>query len=269
MAVIPTAFSYFSTQDFSQQKVLEVTKTDNQGLTFSWIPNLFAQIPGGHFFLALFFLALTLAAFSSLISMIELDTRILMDSGPSRREAVIIVGLCGFCLGLPSAISMGFFNNQDWVLSLGLMVSGFFFTFTVLKIGPKNFHLNIISDPEHKVKIGKWFDILVIILLPLQFLAMLGWWLWQSYSDDPQNWLKLFAPSTVGTVLFQWIIAISLFILLNKIIINKILARPDSFMARRLAPAATSTHEKSRIATINSRFFSKNLFFGRNYIIFA
>jgi len=37
----------------------------------------------------------------------------------------------------------------------------------------------------------------------------------------------MFAPSTVGTVLFQWIIAIVLFILLNKIIISKILARPD------------------------------------------
>jgi NSS family neurotransmitter:Na+ symporter len=227
VAVIPTVFSYFSTQDFSQQKVLEVMKTDNQGLTFIWIPNLFSKIPGGSFFLALFFLALTFAAFSSLISMIELDTRILMDSGLSRRKAVSIVGLCGFCFGLPSAISMGFFNNQDWVWSLGLMVSGFFFTFTVLKIGPRKFRLNIISDPEHKIKIGKWFDILVIILLPLQFLAMLGWWFWQSYSDDPQNWFKLFAPTTVGTVLFQWVIAIVLFILLNKIIINKILTKSD------------------------------------------
>jgi len=207
VAVIPTVFSYFSTQDFSHQKVLEVMKADNQGLTFIWIPNLFSKIPAGSFFLALFFLALSFAAFSSLISMLELDTRI-----------------CAFVLGFPSAISMGFFTNQDWVWSLGLMVSGFFFTIAVLKFGPKNFRLNIISTPDSKIRLKKWFDILVIFLLPLQFLAMLGWWFWKSYTGDPHNWFNIASPLSVGTVLFQWIIALGLFILLNKIITKKMLS---------------------------------------------
>jgi len=123
VAVIPTVFSFFSAQDFSQQKVLEVMKADNQGLTFIWIPNLFSKFPAGSFFLALFFLALSFAAFSSLISMLELDTRILMDAGLSRKKAVGVVGSAGFLLGLPSAVSMGFFNNQDWVWSFGLSLS--------------------------------------------------------------------------------------------------------------------------------------------------
>ena len=223
VAVIPTVFSYFSSQAFSQQKVLEVMKADNQGLTFIWIPKLFSNIPGGSFFLALFFLALSFAAFSSLISMIELDTRILMDAGLSRKKAIILISVCGFLLGLPSAISMGFFNNQDWVWGLGLMVSGSFFMIAVLKIGPKNFRKKFISTPENKIKLGKWFDIIVTIFLPLQFVAMLGWWFWQSYSEDPNNWFKIFSPSTVGTVLFQWVIALGLFILLNKIITKKML----------------------------------------------
>jgi len=223
VAVIPTVFSYFSTQDFSHQKVLEVMKADNQGLTFIWIPNLFSKIPAGSFFLALFFLALSFAAFSSLISMIELDTRILMDAGLSRKRAVTMIGVCGFLLGLPSAISMGFFSNQDWVWGLGLMVSGFFFTIAVIKFGPKNFRLNIISTPDTKIKLGKWFDILVTFLLPLQFLAMFGWWFWKSYSGDPQNWFNIFSPFSIGTVLFQCIIALGLFILLNKTITKKML----------------------------------------------
>lgn len=222
-AVIPTVFSYFATQNFSLQKVLEVMKADNQGLTFIWIPNLFSKVPAGSFFLALFFLALSFAAFSSLISMIELDTRILMDAGFKRRKAVIVVGAVGFALGLPSALSMSFFNNQDWVWGLGLMVSGFFFTLAVIKFGLKNFRQKVISASGSSVKLGRWFDIFPGFLLPIQFLAMLGWWFWQKYSQDPHNWLKIFSTSSVGTVLFQWFMAISLFIILNKSITKKIL----------------------------------------------
>lgn len=222
VAVIPTVFSFFSTQNLSHQKVLEVMKADNQGLTFIWIPNLFSKIPAGSFFLALFFLALSFAAFSSLISMIELDTRILMDAGLSRHKAVLIVGVAGFLLGLPSALSMGFFNNQDWVWSFGLMVSGFFFTLVFLKVGPKNFRQEIISTPESKVRLGRWFDFVISILLPLQFLAMLGWWLWRSYADDPHNWHKILSPLSLGTILFQWIVALGLFLFLNNVINKKL-----------------------------------------------
>ncbi|MFB0566877.1 MAG: sodium-dependent transporter [Candidatus Aminicenantaceae bacterium] len=229
VAVIPTVFSFFSAQNFSHQKVLDVMKTDNQGLTFIWIPQLFSKIPAGSFFLALFFLALSFAAFSSLISMLELDTRLLMDTGMSRKKSIGIVGVCGFLLGLPSALSMGFFNNQDWVWSLGLLVSGLFFTIAVIKFGAKGFRQKIISESQTNINLGRWFDILVTFFLPLQFLAMLGWWLWDSYSDDPHNWFKIFTPYSVGTVLFQLAIAIGVFISLNKIITKKIITNENDY----------------------------------------
>lgn len=227
VAVIPTVFSYFSTQNFSHQKVLEVMKTDNQGLTFIWIPNLFSEVPGGAFFLSLFFLALSFAAFSSLISMLELDTRIIMDAGFSRRKAVLFVGGMGFLLGLPSALSMGFFNNQDWVWGLGLMVSGFFFTLLVLKCGPRKFRQDVISTPGSPIKLGRWFDILPGILLPIQFVVMLGWWFWQSYNQDPHRWFNILSPSSIGTVLFQWLLALGFFIFFNKSIAKKLLRTSD------------------------------------------
>ncbi len=227
VAVIPTVFSYFSVQGFSTPKVLEVMKTDNQGLTFIWIPNLFSKIPAGTFFLALFFLALCFAAFSSLISQLELITRIFIDTGLARKKAVLVVGISCFILGLPSAISMGFFNNQDWVWGLGLMVSGFFFTLAVLKVGPKKFRQEIISTAEDRINLGKGFDILVRLFLPLQFMAMLGWWFWQAYSENPNNWFNIFSQSTVGTVLFQWAVAIAVFIFFNKAITKKILKNDE------------------------------------------
>ncbi|MFA9453721.1 MAG: sodium-dependent transporter, partial [Candidatus Aminicenantaceae bacterium] len=221
LAVIPTVFSFFYGQNLAQEKALDVLRQGNEGLTFKWIPNLFAQIPSGSFFLALFFLALCFAAFSSLIAQLELITRIFMDGKFSRKKAVLLVGATCFVLGLPSAISLGFFNNQDHVWGLGLMVSGSFFIFMVLKIGPKRFREEIITSPEHKIKLGKAFDILIKFFLPVQILAMLVWWFWDSYKGDPENWLNILSRSSVGTVLFQWGVAVTVFILLNRFITKR------------------------------------------------
>ena len=222
VTVIPTVFAYFAGQNMAQEKVLDIMAQGNEGLTFKWIPTLFSKVPSGNFFLALFFLALCFAAFSSLISQLELISRIFMDTGLARKKAVTIVGIACFILGLPSAVSMGFFNNQDWVWGLGLMVSGSFFIFLVLKVGPRKFREEIISSPGQKVRMGRAFDYLVLIFLPLQLVAMLVWWFWDSYKSDPENWLNIFAKGSVGTVLFQWGVAIAVFIIFNKLITKKL-----------------------------------------------
>lgn len=233
VTVIPTVFSFFYSQSLAQNRaldtnsVLEVMKQGNEGLTFKWIPQLFSHIPSGSFFLALFFLALCFAAFSSLISQLELINRIFMDAGMPRKRAVVFVGACCFALGLPSAFSIGFFNNQDWVWGLGLMVSGAFFIFLVLKVGPKKFREELVAEPGHKIRLGKAFDFLVKFLLPLQVIAMLAWLFWDSYKSNPENWLNVTGKYTVGTVLLQWGIALTVFILFNKVITKKILVNHD------------------------------------------
>jgi len=58
---------------------------------------------------------------------------------------------------------------------------------------------------------------------------MIFWWFWQSYSLDPENWLKINAESSLGTVLFQLTVAIVIFIILNKIIKKRIERTPDEF----------------------------------------
>ncbi len=222
IAVIPTVFAFFAGQNMAQEKVLDIMAQGNEGLTFKWIPTLFSKVPSGSFFLALFFLALCFAAFSSLISQLELISRIFMDTGLTRKKAVTIVGTACFVFGIPSAISMGFFNNQDHVWGLGLMVSGSFFIFMVLKVGPRKFRKEIITSTGHKIKMGKVFDYLVTIFLPLQLVAMLVWWFLDSYKTNPDNWLNILAKGSVGTVLFQWGVALAVFIVFNKLITKKL-----------------------------------------------
>ena len=82
-------------------RLLDVMKTSGPaatGLTFIWMPQLFAKMPAGNIFAILFFLGLSFAAFSSLISMIELTTRILVDFGVARRQAIVGVCTIGFTL---------------------------------------------------------------------------------------------------------------------------------------------------------------------------
>ena len=85
--------------------------------------------------MALFFLALVFAAWTSLVSMIELAARVLMDLGMTRGRAIAMVGTAGVLFGIPSALKLSIFRNQDWVWGVGLMVSGLFFAFAVLRYG--------------------------------------------------------------------------------------------------------------------------------------
>ena len=123
----------------------EALAAGNEGLTFIWLPQLFSEIPGSQFFLPLFFLALSCAAISSLIAMLELPTRMAMDLGLSRKKAVPTVAAISFVCGLPSAWSMDFFKNQDWVWGIGLLFSGAFIAFAAIRYGAARFREQLIN----------------------------------------------------------------------------------------------------------------------------
>jgi NSS family neurotransmitter:Na+ symporter len=129
LAIIPAVFAL----SLSVEDANSALQAGNQGLTFIYLPQLFNKMPGSWIMTPLFFISLFIAAISSLIAMLELAVKITMDYGIDRDKAVIGVGITTSIIGLPSAYSLGFFNNQDWVWGVGLLLSGFFFIFYVLK----------------------------------------------------------------------------------------------------------------------------------------
>ncbi|MGD9900005.1 MAG: sodium-dependent transporter [Calditrichaceae bacterium] len=212
LVVIPTVFAL----SVNSQAANDALSAGNQGLAFIVIPQLFAKMPGSELFTTIFFLALFFAAMSSLISMIELAVRVLMDFGFSRKKSVVLIAVLTSVIGMPSAISLSFFNNQDWVWGLGLMLSGFFFTVVVIKTGAKEFVEKWLAPKRKPAVYIKMFRILFYFVLPLEFIVMLSWWLYQSVLWYPESWwnpLEIFSP---GTSVFQWTIVILLGILLNK-----------------------------------------------------
>lgn len=196
----------------------------NEGLTFIWMPQLFARIPFGQGFMVLFFLALSFAAFTSLVAMIELASRVLRDAGVERRRAVQTVGVVGFVLGLPSALSLQVLHNQDWVWGVALMVSGLFFAIAVITTGVRRFREQQLNHADSDIRVGRWWDVVVGVVVPLEALVLLGWWLYQARGWDPAGWLDPLGAETVGTILLQWGV-----VLAGLILANRWLARRTTF----------------------------------------
>jgi neurotransmitter:Na+ symporter, NSS family len=200
----------------------EIVGADNEGITFIWVPQLFGTMPFGQFFLVIFFLALVFAAWSSLIAMIELASRVVMDLGLPRGQAIAVVGIAGLLMGVPSALNMAFFQNQDFVWGVGLMLSGFFFAIAVLRYGVSDWRNTFINTGDSDIHIGAWWD-WAIRLVVVQAVVLIGWWLWQVRGEGlAENWTP-FATFNIGTVLFQWAVVLIVFIAANRFLVNRTL----------------------------------------------
>jgi neurotransmitter:Na+ symporter, NSS family len=186
----------------------QIVGAGNEGLTFIWVPQLFALMPGGAFFMVIFFIALFFAAISSLIAMIELATRVLRDLGMPRSRAILLVGSVGLLMGIPSAINRSMFGNQDFVWGVGLMVSGLFFASAVLRYGVTRFRETFINTGHSDIHIGAWWD-WAIRLVVVQALVLIVWWFWQVRTEDAwgaYGWANM---------LVQWAIALIFFVAFN------------------------------------------------------
>ena len=103
------------------------------GLTFIWMPQLFARMVFGHPLAVLFFLGLSFAGFSSLIAMLELPVRIVVDAGVRRSHAILFIVVVSYLLGIPSARNLDLLSNQDFVWGVALMLSGAMVAYEILK----------------------------------------------------------------------------------------------------------------------------------------
>jgi len=207
----------------------QIVGAGNEGLTFIWVPQLFSLIPGGQFFMALFFMALLFAAWTSLVALIELPSRILIDLGMSRSRAIALVGVAGFLFGVPSALNWTdtpgagpFFANQDWVWGVGLMLSGFFFAFAVLKYGIKEWRERYINTGDSDIYIGAWWD-WAIRLVMVESVVLMIWWLYQVQGESFRETWTLFSPLNIGTVLIQWCVVLTILLISNKWLSKKML----------------------------------------------
>lgn len=204
----------------SDPQVLEIMKTSgpaSTGLTFIWMPQLFDKMFGGGILSVLFFLGLTFAGFSSLIAMLELPARVMVDAGVKRNKAIIAIMILVFICGIPSAKSLDLLSNQDFVWGVGLMISGALIAAMIIKQGVENVRTEINSVPEDR-KLGRWWIYVISWFIPVAAVALLAWWLAQTFV--PGKWFNPFTPFSFMTCIFQWGIVLLLLIIFNRRILK-------------------------------------------------
>ncbi|MCV9386476.1 sodium-dependent transporter [Reichenbachiella ulvae] len=220
MAILPAVFALAN----SDAEAISYLQQGNQALTFTIIPELFAHVPGGTFMSVVFFLALSLAAFSSLLPMLELMTRNLQDLGLTRKRVMIWVAAFFVVFGFPSAFSLDVFNNQDWVWGLGLIVSGLFILIGLVIYGVKRFKKQFVDEGADLKVPTAYFQGSVYINLVLG-CVLIYWWMSQGFSAHPWfnelgswNFMDVYSNASIVT---QWGTVILLGVLINGFLYRK------------------------------------------------
>ncbi|AOY75213.1 sodium-dependent transporter [Clostridium formicaceticum] len=222
MTVLPAIYALSPTQEFAS----DALASGNTGITFIYLAQLFTEMPAGRWLAAIFFASMAIAALSSLLPMIEVGVRNLMDMGLERKKSTLIIVISGFLLGVPSAYSLNFLDNQDWVWGIGLLVSGLFVAFALMKYGLEKARTEIINTKWSDFQVGKWWSNCVL-LFPVFFVIITGWWLWQAITWYPDDWWNPFEVFSFGTIIFQFIILLLISWLTNNWLADKITKGQD------------------------------------------
>ncbi len=224
--IFSTAFALES--EIGIKQLISGEGSSNTGLTFIFLPKLFMALPGGPLvqltFASIFFFAFICAALSSMISMLQLLMQVFHEMGLNRNRSILITGLLSLLLGAPSALSHAFFENQDWVWSVGLILNGLFIAFAISRYGVDHFRKEAVNSSPQDFKLGKFFNLFITILIPLQGIALIIWYFYNSILHTDPEWWNPFRTYSVATLLFQWGLALLTFLLLNRWLVTKSLS---------------------------------------------
>jgi len=218
LMLFSTVFAILRTEmSMTQPEVLEIMRNSGEastGLTFIWMPQLFARMFLGRPLSILFFLGLTFAGFSSLIAHLELSTRVLIDTGLKRSRSIILVTMVIYLLGIPSAVSLKFLKNQDFVWGYALIISGALAAFAVVRYGAARLRKEELLADENDWKLGCWWDVIIVGFVPVGAIILLVWWL--AKEARPGKWYNPLDPSSVMNCLVQWFIVLSVLLLIGR-----------------------------------------------------
>ncbi len=241
----------------------------SSAITFLVLPEVFAQAPGGPIvqllMVTMFFLALSFAALTSMISTVELCVRNFVDHGIERQKAVGFTTLAIFLFGLPSAALWilvdpdtgvafpQFLEVQDHIWGYGLMFSGLFIAYSIWKYGwnryrawqsenditgfdfrdyldngVSSFRDDFINTGDNDWWIGKWWDYIMYLGFPIMFSVLIL----SYFSDLIFNVANPWDPKNadgITIILLFWGITAGLFISMNKyILVNRVLSMNGS-----------------------------------------
>ena len=242
---------------------VETVTNGSSAITFLALPEVFAQAPGGGIgawlMMTGFFLALSFAALTSMISTVELCVRNFVDHGYGREQSVLLTSIAILIFGIPSAVLWitiapdgtafpQFLEVQDHIWGYGLMFSGLFIAFTIWKygyvkwraqvaageapsglsgylgVGVSAFRDDFINTGDNDIWIGRWWDILMYLAFPILFTVLIVSYFGDLIANTDNVWDPT-NPNGITIILLFWGVVAGGFILLNKKLIQRPLFR--------------------------------------------
>lgn len=188
-------------------------------LSFVTFPAVIAQMPGGSFFGVLFFGALVMAGFTSIISILQVVSGAVQDKfGLGVRQSAVGVSLvCGILsLALFSTTSglLALDTVDQWANNIGVVGSAVAMAVLVvwvLRRGEElRFHLNAVST----FKVGRWWFFFIGLLGPVVLAFMLIQRIitlaTEGYEDMPQWYLLTFGWGAIALVVVASVVLTAL-----------------------------------------------------------
>jgi NSS family neurotransmitter:Na+ symporter len=164
-------------------------------LVFVVLPQLFAKMPGGSVWGALFFLLLSVAALTSTISLLEVPVAFMVDEKKIPRKKVVwAVALVTFALGVPSALSQG---SNPFLTNFGLI--------------PQR-----LSDPDFLSQMSFVFGDFSLALGALLLSIFIGWvWGAKNAAEEIKQGSKTFGVFfSVWVFMMRYFIPVAIFVIL-------------------------------------------------------
>ncbi|MBN2415271.1 sodium-dependent transporter [bacterium] len=218
MMVFGTVFAVLQTDlGMTRPAILDIMKTSgpaSTGLTFIWMPQLFARMLLGRPLAMLFFLGLMFAGFSSLIAQLELPVRVFIDAGMKRKNAIITIIGVTFLLGIPSAVHLNILKNQDFVWGYALIIAGALVAVAVHRYGTDRLRREEMTGMKGDWNLGRWWNYVLTFFIPVGAIVLLVWWLVQD--AVPGRWYNPLDPTSVMNILLQWGLVISVLLLIGR-----------------------------------------------------
>lgn len=197
-------------------------------LSFVTFPTVISAMPGGPVFGVLFFGSLTLAGFTSLISVLQVVAAALQEKfAISRAAASVSASVAAGTLSVLLFSTTNGLNALDvvdkFVNELGIVAAAILSTvivsWVVRRLPELRRHLNEVST----LKVGVWWYALVAVVNPVMLSAMFGAVLWTlisvGYDDYPDGFVAQFGWGTVAFLVafslvmsaFSWRTGVDLF----------------------------------------------------------
>lgn len=153
-----------------------VAYTQGPGLIFEALPQVFAQMTGGRFWGAAFFLFLAFAAFTTIIAVFESLIAALMElKGFSRRKASLIVGVGVAICAMPCVLWDGVLDWEDFAVSqcwlpLGALIQGVYACNGTFGWGWENFRKEVSTG--NGWNLPSWLKPHYLYIIPIMMLAI-------------------------------------------------------------------------------------------------